>query len=142
MSEQSEPCIPSTQVEIGGFTWTIYADTNVETIDRIVKVSKALTQRGYRAPARVSFGGGRPASKPLSQPVYRDDGTPACPIHHNRNGQPTPARFVAGKDGRPGFWGCPAKSDGTPGETVNQNGYCDLRFALPDPEAAPTNGRK
>lgn len=142
MSEQSEPCIPSTQVEIGGFTWTIYADTNVETIDRIVKVSKALAKRGYRAPLRSSFGGGRPAPKPLAQPVYRDDGTPACPIHHNRNGQPTPIRFVAGRDGRPGFWGCPASSDGTPGETVNQNGYCDLRFALPDPDAAPTNGRK
>jgi hypothetical protein len=140
MSELSEPCVPSTQVEINGFTWTIYATTTAETIDLIVKVSKALTRRGYSAPKRPAFGGLKPQSKPLTQPLYRDDGTPCCPIHHNRNGQPTPVRFVAGKDGRPGFWGCPARSDSSPGETVNQNGYCDLRFSLPDPEPAPTNG--
>ena len=37
---------------------------------------------------------------------------------------------------------CPAKSDGTPGETVNERGYCSLRFDAPAPtEANRSNGR-
>lgn len=133
MSELSEPCIPSCQVEIGGFTWTIYASTNAETIDRIVKVSKALANRGYRAPSRSSFGGGKPQSKPLTQPLYDDSGSPCCPLHTNRGGKPTPIRFVAPKDGRPGFWGCPSQAQHIAGETINGRGYCDLRFDLPAP---------
>lgn len=141
MSELSDPCIPSTQVEIGGFTWTIYADTNVETIDRIVKVSKALTQRGYRAPARMSFGGGKPASKPLSQPLIDGDGTPCCPFHTNRDGRPTPIRYIQPKNDLPGFWGCPSQAQSVPGETINPRGYCAVRFDWPASEA-PTNGRR
>jgi hypothetical protein len=127
MSELSEPCVPSCQVEIGGFTWTIYATTNAETIDRIVKVSKALSARGYSAPRRPAFGQGKPAAKPLAKPLYNSAGEPCCSVHNRREGQPTPLRKVTTQDGR-SFWGCPAKSDGTPGETINVRGYCDLKF--------------
>jgi len=141
MSELSEPCIPSTQVEIGGFTWTIYATTNAETIDQIVKVTKALQRRGYSAPKRAVFGGSKPAAKPLTQPLYRDDGVPCCPLHTNRNGQPSPVRWVEPSNGRPGFWGCPSAAQQVAGETINARGYCDLRFDLPAPAETPTNGR-
>jgi hypothetical protein len=123
----SDPCTPSTQVEIDGFTWTIYADTTAQTIEQIRKVSRALAKHGYRPPMRAPFGGPRP-TKPLAQPRYNDDGTPCCPFHTQRNGQPTPLRFIGPKDGRPGFWGCPSQSQQVPGETINQRGYCDLRF--------------
>jgi hypothetical protein len=126
----SDPCTPSTQVEIDGFTWTIYADTTRETIDQICKVSKALAKRGYRPPRPVAGFGGPRAAKPLAQPRYNDAGDPCCSVHLNRNGQPTPLRQVPAKDGRPAFWGCPAKGDGTPGETINPRGYCDLRFEV------------
>lgn len=138
MSELSEPCIPSCQVEINGFTWTIYADTNEKTIDKIVLVSRALTKRGYRAPVRSSFGG-KSAPKPLAQPLIDGDGTPCCPFHTNRDGRPTPIRYIQPKNDLPGFWGCPAKSQGVPGETINQNGYCNVRFDWPISEA-PANG--
>lgn len=136
----NEPCVPSTQVEIGGYVWTIYADTTEKTIEQISKVTAALTRRGYSAPKRVAFGGGKPAQKPLTQPLYRDDGTPCCPYHTNRNHQPTPVRFVAPKDGRPGFWGCPSAAQQVAGETINSRGYCDLRFDLPAPAEQATNG--
>jgi hypothetical protein len=128
MSDFPQIAIPSTQVEIGGFTWTIYAD---------IKVSKALQRHGYAPPRRPTFGGGKPQQKPLTAPLYRDDGAPCCPFHTNRNGQPTPIRFVASKDGRPGFWGCPSAAQQVAGETINSRGYCDLRFDLPAPAEQP-----
>lgn len=136
MSDFDTPCIPSTQVEINGLVWTIYADTTAATIEKIELVSRALAKRGYKAPARASFGAGQRASKPLTQPLISDAGDPCCPIHKRRTGQPLPIRFYDSHDGRPGFWGCVAKSDGTPGETVNARGYCDLRFDWPSPAAA------
>lgn len=139
MSDFNQPCIPSTQAEIGGYTWTIFADTNAETIERIIKVSKALQRQGFTAPKRPAFGGGKPQSKPLTQPLIDGDGTPCCPYHTQRTGKPTPIRYIGPKDGRPGFWGCPAKRQEVAGETINQNGYCDLRFDWPA-ESAPQNG--
>ena len=140
MSELSEPCIPSCQVEIGGFTWTIYATTNAETIDLIEKVTRALQKRGYSAPKRVSFGGGKPFARPLTTPLVDGNGDPCC-IHHTRyDGQPLPLRWVEARGDLPGFWGCKSKGTGVPGEQVNQKGYCSLRFDWPA-ESAPQNGR-
>lgn len=139
MSEFSQPCIPSTQVEIGGYTWTIYADTDERTIDKIILVTKALQKRGYSAPKRPTFGGGKPQQKPLTQPLVDGDGTPCCPFHTQRSGQPTPIRWIQPKNDLPGFWGCPAKSQGVPGETINGNGFCNLKFDWPAAEA-PQNG--
>ena len=133
MSDFPQVAIPSTQVEINGFTWTIYADTNAATLEQIVKVSKALVRHGYSAPKRPVFGGGKPQSKPLTQPLINDHGDPCCPHHTNRNGQATPIRWIGPKDGRPGFWGCPAKAQSVAGEQINQNGYCSLRFDWPAP---------
>jgi hypothetical protein len=145
MSELSEPCVPSTQVEIGGFTWTIYATTNAETLDRIIKVSQALTKRGYSAPKRVSFGGGKPAPKPLTQPLLDGDGEPCCPFHTQRDGRPTRIRWILPKNDLPGFWGCPSQAQQVAGETINQRGYCSLKFDWPAADApqngAHTNGR-
>lgn len=93
----------------------------------------ARLQRLGATPPRPSFGGGKPPAKPLTPPAYNDAGDPCCPVHRRRDGGPTPARYWAGSDGRPGFWGCPAKADGTPGETINARGYCDLRFDAPAP---------
>jgi len=140
MSELSEPCIPSTQVEIGGFTWTIYATTNAETIDQIVKVTKALVKRGYSAPKRPAFASGKPPAKPLAQPLIDGDGTPCCPFHTNRDGRPTPIRYIQPKNDLPGFWGCPSQAQQAPGETINARGYCSLRFDWPA-ESAPQNGK-
>jgi hypothetical protein len=142
MSELSEPCIPSTQVEIGGFTWTIYADTNEKTIDKIELVTRALAKRGYCAPKRVSFGGGgKPPAKPLAQPLVDGDGTPCCPFHTNRDGRPTPIRYIQPKNDLPGFWGCPSQAQQAPGETINQRGYCSLRFDWPAESAPLDNGK-
>ncbi len=132
--------MPSTQVEINGFTWTIFADTNAETIERIVKVSKALAQRGYSAPKRPAFGSGKPQAKPLVQPLIDGDGTPCCPYHTNRDGRPTPIRYIQPKNDLPSFWGCPSLAQQAPGETINPRGYCALRFDWPA-ESAPQNGR-
>jgi hypothetical protein len=141
MSELSEPCIPSTQVEINGFVWTIYATTSKETIDRIELVSRALTKRGYSAPKRATFGGGKPQSRPLTQPLINQDGEPCC-IHHTRyDGAPLPLRWVEARGDLPGFWGCKSKGTGVPGEQVNQKGYCALRFSWPAADA-PQNGRR
>lgn len=131
--------IPSTQADINGYTWTIYADTTKETIEQIVRVSKALAKAGYTAPKKPSFGGGGFARKPLTQPLVNDHGDPCCTCHHNRNGQPTPIRWVEPSNGRPGFWGCPAKGDGTKDEQLNERGYCSLRFDWPAPKPV-TNG--
>jgi hypothetical protein len=140
MSELSEPCIPSTQVEIGGFTWTIYATTTKETIDKIELVTRALVKRGYSAPKRPAFGGGKPQAKPLTQPLINGDGDPCCPHHTRRDGRPCPIRWVAPRGDLPGFWGCPSAAQSVPGETVNARGYCNLRFDWPA-ESAPQNGK-
>jgi hypothetical protein len=133
--------IPSTQAEINGYTWTIYADTNAETIAQIVRVSKALAKAGYTAPKKWSGGfGGKPQAKPLTQPLIADDGSPCCTVHTSRNGSPLPIRFWEGKDGRPGFWGCMSKAQGVAGESINDRGYCSLRFDWPAPKPE-TNGR-
>jgi hypothetical protein len=139
MSELSEPCIPSTQVNIGGFTWTIYASTTAETIDQIEKVTRALVKRGYAAPRRPAFGA-RPPQKPLARPLIDSDGTPCC-IHHVNTTTGKPARLKWRKlsDDRPGFWGCMCKAQNVPGEEINQRGYCDLKFDWPA-ESAPQNG--
>jgi len=139
MSDFDPPCIPSTQVEIMGYTWTIFADTNEKTIDKIVLVSRALAKRGYSAPKRPAFGGGKPMQKPLTQPLYDQDGSACCPFHTNRDGKPTRVRWIPPKDGRPGFWGCPSLAQQVAGETINARGYCDLRFDLPA-EDVPQNG--
>lgn len=139
MSDFDPPCIPSTQVEIMGYTWTIFADTNEKTIDKIVLVSKALAKRGYSAPKRPVFGAGKPQSKPLTQPLIDGDGEPCCHLHVNRDGKPTRIRWIPPKDGRPGFWGCPSLAQQVAGETINQRGYCDLRFDWPAADA-PQNG--
>lgn len=128
MSDFNQPCIPSTQAEIGGYTWTIFADTTAETIERIIKVSKALQRQGFSAPKRPAFGGGRPQSKPLTQPLVRDDGTPCCPHHTQRDGRPTPIRYIQPKNDLPGFWGCPSQPQGVAGEQISNRGYCALRF--------------
>jgi hypothetical protein len=139
MSELSEPCIPSCQVEINGFTWTIYATTTKETIDRIELVSRALTKRGYSAPKRPAFSGGKPQQKPLTQPLIDGDGTPCC-IHHTRHdGRPAPIRWVPARGDLPGFWGCPCAAQQVPGEQINGRGYCNLRFDWAASEA-PQNG--
>lgn len=139
MSELSQPCIPSCQVEIGGYTWTIFADTNEETMDKIVKVCRALQKRGYSAPKRTTFGGGKPMAKPLTKPLVDGDGTPCCPYHTNRDGKPTPIRWIIPKGDLPPFWGCPSLAQQAPGETINQRGYCSLHFDWPA-ESAPQNG--
>jgi hypothetical protein len=141
MSELSQPCIPSTQAEIGGYTWTIYADTNAETIALIIKVSKALTRQGFTAPKRPTFGGGKPQAKPLTQPLINADGDPCCPYHTQRDGRPSPIRWILPKNDLPGFWGCPSQAQQVPGETINQRGYCSLRFDWPA-ESAPQNGAR
>jgi hypothetical protein len=141
MSELSEPCIPSTQVEINGFTWTIYATTTKETIDRIELVSRALTKRGYSAPKRPAFGGGKPQAKPLTQPLIDGDGEPCCPLHTRHDGRPARIRWVAARGDLPGFWGCPSAAQHIPGEQLNSRGYCALKFDWPH-EAAPANGRR
>jgi hypothetical protein len=99
------------------------------SVDLLVATVKRLRQLGAVPPPRpvASFGGPR-AAKPLAQPRYNDDGTPCCTHHTQRNGQPTPLRFIGPKDGRPGFWGCPSQAQQSPGETINSRGYCDLRF--------------
>lgn len=140
MSDFDPPCIPSTQVEIMGYTWTIFADTNEKTIDKIVLVSRALAKRGYSAPKRAAFGSGKPQSKPLTQPLIDGDGTPCCPLHTRRDGRPAPIRWVPARGDLPGFWGCPSAAQQAPGETINARGYCSLRFDWPA-ESAPQNGR-
>lgn len=140
MSELSEPCIPSTQVEIMGYTWTIFADTNEETMDRIVKVCRALAKRGYSAPKRVSFGGGKPQAKPLTKPLFDNDGEPCCPYHTRHDGRPARIRWVLPRGDLPGFWGCPSAAQQVAGETLNARGYCALKFDWPVTEA-PANGR-
>jgi len=139
MSDFPQDCIPSCEAEIGGYVWRIFADTKPETIEKILLVTKALNKRGFSAPKRMAFGGAKPHAKPLTQPLYDQDGTPCCPFHTQRSGKPTPIRFVGPKDGRPGFWGCPSQQQGVPGETINPRGYCDLRFDVPAAEA-PQNG--
>jgi hypothetical protein len=136
MSELSEPCIPSCQVEINGFTWTIYATTTKETIDKIELVTRALTKRGYSAPRRPAFGSGKPQPKPLID----GDGEPCCPYHTRHDGRPARLRWVAARGDLPGFWGCPSKGQGAPGETINARGYCALHFDWPN-ESAPQNGK-
>jgi hypothetical protein len=140
MSELSEPCVPSCQVEIGGFTWTIYATTTKETIDKIELVTRALTKRGYSAPRRPAFGSSKPAPKPLAKPLIDGDGEPCCCYHTRHDGRPARLRWVAARGDLPGFWGCASKGQGIPGETINQNGYCNLRFDWPA-ESAPQNGK-
>lgn len=140
MSDFNQPCIPSTQAEIGGYTWTIFADTTAETIERIIKVSKALQRQGFTAPKRATFGGGKPMARPLTKPLVDGNGDPCC-IHHTRyDGAPLPLRWVEARGDLPGFWGCKSKATGAPGEQVNQKGYCSLRFDWPA-ESAPQNGR-
>lgn len=139
MSELSAPCIPSTTVEINGFTWTIFADTTAETIDKIELVTRALVKRGYAAPRRATFGQ-KPAQKPLSKPLIDGDGTPCCPQHTRRDGRPCPLRWVQARGDLPGFWGCPSSAQQLPGEQINAKGYCSLRFDWPA-ESAPQNGR-
>lgn len=107
------------------------------SFDQLMSAVERLERLGATPPPRPAFGGGKPQQKPLTQPLYRDDGAPCCPVHTNRNGQPTPIRFVASKDGRPGFWGCPSAAQQAPGETINSRGYCDLRFDLPAPAEQP-----
>lgn len=108
------------------------------SFDLLESAVKRLEQLGATPPPRPTFGGGKPQQKPLTVPLYRDDGTPCCPHHTNRNGQPTPIRWVASKDGRPGFWGCPSAAQQVAGETINSRGYCDLRFDAPAPAEVAT----
>jgi hypothetical protein len=128
MSDFPQSCIPSTQVEINGFVWTVFADTTAETIEHIIKVSQALAKRGYSAPKRISFGGGKPPQKPLAKPLIDGDGSPCCPHHTRYDGQPLPLRWVEARGDLPGFWGCRSKGTGAPGEQLNAKGYCALRF--------------
>lgn len=102
------------------------------TVEQLGAMVKRLRQLGALPPPRPVAGGfgGQRLGRARAQPRYNDAGDPCCSVHTNRNGQPTPLRQVPAKDGRPAFWGCPAKSDGTPGETVNARGYCDLRFEV------------
>lgn len=134
MSELTDPCIPSCQVDVLGLTWTIYLNTTKETIDRIELVSRALVKRGYSAPKRATFGGGKPAAKPLAKPLIDGDNTPCCPHHTRFDGRPLPLRWVEARGDLPGFWGCKSKGTGVPGEQINARGYCALRFSWPEPK--------
>lgn len=104
------------------------------SFDQLIGAVDRLQRLGATPPPRPAFGGARPPQKPLTAPLYRDDGTPCCPYHVNRDGRPTPIRYVGPKDGRPGFWGCPSSAQQVAGETTNARGYCDLRFDLPAPQ--------
>lgn len=138
MSELND-CIPSCEVDINGFTWRIYATTTKETIEKIELVSRALAKRGYSAPKRATFGGGRPPAKPLTKPLIDGDGEPCCPVHTQRDGRPTRIRWIQPKNDLPGFWGCPSLAQQVPGEHINPRGYCADHFDWPA-EAAPQNG--
>lgn len=72
-------CVPSTQVDIDGFIWTIYANTTSETIDHIIKVGKALAKRGYHAP--VTSAPAQPIA-PIAEPDDLPEGWKLCQKHH------------------------------------------------------------
>lgn len=136
MTDKQPPTI-TIHASLGGFPVDIAFAGSIEQLQTYVE---RLHKLGATPPPRPSYGG-KPPARPVTQPRYDDDGTPCCTVHNKRNGRPLPIRFFEGRDGRPGFWGCVAKSDGTPGETINARGYCDLRFDLPAPTEA-TNGRR
>lgn len=126
-------------------TFTIHASLSGFPIDvafsgsfeQAMAAVERLQALGATPPPRPSFGGGKPPQKPLTQPLVNDAGDPCCTVHTRRDGQPLPIRYYAGKDGRPGFWGCIAKAQGVAGEQINQNGYCSLKFDW----AAPAEGK-
>jgi len=103
------------------------------TAKRLRAAIEALKAAGATPPPVRFFGSGKPPSKPTTQPAYNDAGDALCPTHQKK------LYWMKPKDNWPGKWKCPCKSDGTPGEVINERGYCDLRFELPAPEAKPTN---
>lgn len=81
---------------------------------------KDLLANGWTAPpvSRGGFGG-RPDNR--VEAGHDAAGNEICPIHKVK------IRAYKTKDGRE-FKGCPSKATGAQGETVNNNGFCDLRF--------------
>jgi hypothetical protein len=110
----------SISIQLDGFPVTVEFMGNAKKLREVVTI---LKNSGATPPPVRSFGGGGSFGKKdnLTDPAFDGDGQEICPIHKK------PVRSYTTKDGRT-FKGCPSSSTGAAGETLNDRGYCSLRF--------------